>query len=122
MNNGRIWCVVNPTVGLPLFLGSVATISLIVHSAVLSHTTWVSDFFSGSHKKVASSASVVDPAALTGGDSNFAIKVTPVAVPGNSPATAFVVTVVPKSQSEPVKLTEGATEPPTTTVADSTPK
>ncbi|NEP82323.1 MAG: light-harvesting protein, partial [Okeania sp. SIO3B3] len=30
MNQGRIWCVVNPTVGLPLFLGGVAAISLIV--------------------------------------------------------------------------------------------
>jgi light-harvesting protein B-800-850 alpha chain len=33
MNQGRIWCVVNPTVGLPLFLGSVATISLLVHTS-----------------------------------------------------------------------------------------
>ena len=31
MNQGRIWCVVKPTVGLPLFLGSVAIISLLVH-------------------------------------------------------------------------------------------
>ena len=31
MNNGRIWCVVKPTVGLPLFLGGVAVIALTVH-------------------------------------------------------------------------------------------
>lgn len=47
MNQGRIWCVVNPTVGLPLFLGSVALISLIVHYSVLSSTTWMSAFFNG---------------------------------------------------------------------------
>jgi light-harvesting protein B-800-850 alpha chain len=34
-------------VGLPLFLGGVAVISLIVHTAVLLNTTWVSAFFGG---------------------------------------------------------------------------
>jgi light-harvesting protein B-800-850 alpha chain len=47
MNQGRIWCVVKPTVGLPLFLGSVALISLIVHYAILTHTTWFPAFFQG---------------------------------------------------------------------------
>ncbi len=48
MNQGRIWCVVNPTVGLPLFLGSVAIISLIVHTAVLNNVPWMAAFFAGS--------------------------------------------------------------------------
>lgn len=47
MNQGRIWCVVQPTVGLPLFLGSVALTSLAVHTAVLNNTTWMADFFAG---------------------------------------------------------------------------
>jgi light-harvesting protein B-800-850 alpha chain len=47
MNQGRIWCVVNPTVGLPLFLGSVALISLIVHYSVLSNTAWFPAFWGG---------------------------------------------------------------------------
>jgi len=47
MNQGRIWCVVNPTVGLPLFLGSVALISLIVHYSILSNTAWFSAFWGG---------------------------------------------------------------------------
>ncbi len=47
MNQGRIWCVVKPTVGLPLFLGGVATISLLVHYAVMSNTTWFPAFFGG---------------------------------------------------------------------------
>jgi len=47
MNQGRVWCVVNPTVGLPLFLGSVAVISFTVHFAVLNNTTWVKNFFEG---------------------------------------------------------------------------
>ena len=27
MNNGKMWCVVNPTVGIPAFLGGVALIA-----------------------------------------------------------------------------------------------
>jgi light-harvesting protein B-800-850 alpha chain len=38
MNQGRIWCVVKPTVGLPLFLGTVLLISLAVHYSILSNT------------------------------------------------------------------------------------
>lgn len=56
MNQGKIWLVVKPTVGLPLFLGSVALISLLVHFAVLSHTTWVSDFWNGSAKPAVTAA------------------------------------------------------------------
>ena len=47
MNNARLWLVVKPTVGIPLFLGAVAVGSFAVHVAVLSNTTWVSDFLSG---------------------------------------------------------------------------
>lgn len=47
MNQGRIWCVVSPTVGLPLFLGSVALISLVVHYSILSNTSWFAAFWGG---------------------------------------------------------------------------
>jgi light-harvesting protein B-800-850 alpha chain len=47
MNQGRIWTVVKPTVGLPLFLGTVLVISLLIHYAVLSHTTWFSAYWNG---------------------------------------------------------------------------
>jgi light-harvesting protein B-800-850 alpha chain len=57
MNQGRIWTVVNPTVGLPLFLGSIAITSLIVHFAILTHTTWFSSYWQGGHRdKVSMSA------------------------------------------------------------------
>jgi light-harvesting protein B-800-850 alpha chain len=62
-NQARIWLVVNPTVGLPLFLGSVATIALLVHYSVLSHTTWVGEYFQGGHKKVAAVETMVAPVA-----------------------------------------------------------
>ncbi len=47
MNQGRIWCVVKPTVGLPLFLGSVALIALIVHFAILNNTEWFAAYWGG---------------------------------------------------------------------------
>lgn len=47
MNQGRLWTVVNPTVGLPLFIGGVATISLLLHFAILSNAQWFPDFISG---------------------------------------------------------------------------
>jgi light-harvesting protein B-800-850 alpha chain len=47
MNNAKMWLVVKPTVGVPLFLGAVAIGSFAVHVAVLSNTTWVADFLSG---------------------------------------------------------------------------
>ena len=45
MNQVRIWTVVPPAVGLPLFLGSVTVIALLVHFAILTHTTWFSGYW-----------------------------------------------------------------------------
>jgi light-harvesting protein B-800-850 alpha chain len=36
MNNAKMWLVVKPTVGIPLFLGGVAIASLAVHVAVIN--------------------------------------------------------------------------------------
>ena len=47
MNNGKMWCVVNPTVGIPLFLGGVAVVSLTVHFAILNNSSWFPAFFGG---------------------------------------------------------------------------
>lgn len=52
MNNGRLWTVVNPSVGLPLFLGGVIVVSLIVHTAILTNTEWFPAFFSGGTEAV----------------------------------------------------------------------
>jgi light-harvesting protein B-800-850 alpha chain len=38
---------VNPTVGLPLFLGAVAVIAFVVHFAVLSYTSWFAAYWGG---------------------------------------------------------------------------
>ncbi|MFN6954048.1 MAG: light-harvesting protein [Acetobacteraceae bacterium] len=90
MNNGRIWCVVKPTVGLPLFLGGVAVIALTVHASVLSNTTWFSDYWKGSSRTRAAAVETPGPVAPAG----FTVNVTPVAA-GTAEGAAFVVTVTP---------------------------
>ncbi len=55
---GKIWCVVKPSVGLPLFLGSVAVIALLVHASILTNTTWMKAYWEG--KPARSAAAPVD--------------------------------------------------------------
>jgi light-harvesting protein B-800-850 alpha chain len=59
MNQGRIWTVVKPTVGLPLLLGSVTVIAILVHAAVLSKTTWFSKYWNGKAAAIESSVKAV---------------------------------------------------------------
>jgi len=101
MNQGRIWCVVNPSVGLPLLLGSVALTSLAVHTAVMTHTTWMGNYWSGSARTRVSSQTATPPAAATDpkAPAAFSMTVTPVPAAGaNSPAS-FVITVAPKADA-----------------------
>lgn len=51
---GKMWCVVKPSVGIPLFLGAVAVGSFSVHLALAMNTTWVRGFLNGSAGKTAS--------------------------------------------------------------------
>ncbi len=44
---GKIWTVVKPSVGIPLFLSAVAIGSFSVHVALLTNTTWVKRFLNG---------------------------------------------------------------------------
>ena len=57
----KIWLVVNPSVGLPLFFGGVALTALIVHAGILGHTKWFPAYIEGGKAKVA--APTVAPAA-----------------------------------------------------------
>jgi light-harvesting protein B-800-850 alpha chain len=64
MNQAKIWLVVKPSVGLPLFLGAVATIALLVHFAILTHTDWFSGYWQGGHKAKVALASPAPAAAM----------------------------------------------------------
>jgi len=44
---GKLWLVVKPTVGVPLFLGAVAVSSFAVHYMMLTHTTWLPKYYNG---------------------------------------------------------------------------
>ena len=58
-----IWLVVPPKIGLPLLLGTVTLIALLVHYAILSHTTWFSAYWEGGKHKAAISNTAVAPTA-----------------------------------------------------------
>ena len=95
MNQGRIWCVVNPSVGLPLLLGSVAVTSFIVHASVMTHTTWMSNYWQGARARTAQA----EPAPAVA-DAGFSMTVMPVAAtaPGGN---SFVITVTPAAPAAP---------------------
>lgn len=47
MNNAKLWLVVKPTVGIPMFLAAVAIGSFLVHLTLTLNTPWVTEFFRG---------------------------------------------------------------------------
>jgi light-harvesting protein B-800-850 alpha chain len=117
MNQGRIWCVVSPNVGLPLLLGSVAVTSLIVHTCVMTHTTWMSNYWQGSARpkvaaidKPSSVASVAPQAAPA-----FVLSIAPVAGTPGKTESSFVVTVAPNPAA--TTASSGAVPPAGKTVA-----
>lgn len=44
---GKLWCVVKPSVGIPLFLSAVAISSFAVHVALVLNTTWIKTYHNG---------------------------------------------------------------------------
>lgn len=93
MNQGRIWCVVHPTVGLPLLIGSVALTSLAVHYCVLSNTTWMSSYWQGAQAKTSALETTTPMASAT--DPAITITVAPVSGT-DAKSQSFMITVAPK--------------------------
>jgi light-harvesting protein B-800-850 alpha chain len=64
---GKIWCVVKPSVGVPIIIGAVALASFAVHLSLTLNTTWVKRFLNGSAAQVsvAPSEAIQPMAALT---------------------------------------------------------
>ena len=50
---GKIWTVVSPSVGIPLFLSAVAVASFSVHLALVNNTTWIKAYHNGAGAKPA---------------------------------------------------------------------
>ena len=57
---GKMWCVVKPSVGIPVFIAALAISSFCVHLALTMNTTWVKDYLNG--KKVVATAAAEAPA------------------------------------------------------------
>lgn len=60
---GKLWCVVKPTLGIPLIITAVAFGSFNVHLALMNNTTWVKSFLNGNAAKVVSMNTEAPPAA-----------------------------------------------------------
>jgi light-harvesting protein B-800-850 alpha chain len=75
MNNAKMWLVVSPTVGVPLFLGAVAVGSFAVHLQVVKNTSWVSDFLQGSASAGEETASmqIIDESAMEAARVSYAM-------------------------------------------------
>ena len=121
MNQGRIWCVVSPNVGLPLLLGSVAATSLIVHACVMTHTTWMSNYWQG-RSKVSTSENAKPPAvaaATPKGEPAFVLSIAPVAGTPGKTESSFVVTVAPNASAATTNASAdgGGAKPAPTKVA-----
>ena len=50
---GKLWCVVKPSVGIPLFLSAVAISSFAVHLTLLNTAPWLKNYYVGGTGKVA---------------------------------------------------------------------
>jgi light-harvesting protein B-800-850 alpha chain len=59
---GKIWTVVNPAVGIPVFLGAVAITSFAVHLTLVSNTTWIKAYHNGGTKAASVAMAAAPPA------------------------------------------------------------
>ena len=97
MNNAKMWLVVKPTVGVPLFLGAVAVGSFAVHVAVLSNTTWVADFLSG--QELGSSMAAVETDATVLPASAEATAELPMYIEANADGSQSMRVILPDGRS-----------------------
>jgi light-harvesting protein B-800-850 alpha chain len=60
---GKMWCVVKPSVGIPVFIAAVAIASFSVHLALTLNTNWVKNFLNGGSKTAVTATAPADAAA-----------------------------------------------------------
>ena len=63
---GKMWYVVKPSIGVPLFFVAVASASLIVHIGILTHTDWYPAFLEGHQKAKPAAVGMLTPTAPAG--------------------------------------------------------
>jgi light-harvesting protein B-800-850 alpha chain len=62
---GKLWCVVKPSTGIPLFLSAVAVSSFLVHYMLLTHTSWLPKYYEGKATPKTAAVEQVDKVAAT---------------------------------------------------------
>ena len=60
---GKMWCVVKPSVGFPLFIAAVAVSSFSEIVALTTNTTWVKGYLNGNAKTAVAAPAPEAPAA-----------------------------------------------------------
>ena len=60
---GKLWCVVKPSVGIPLFLSAVAISSFAVHLTLLNTAPWLKNYYVGGATKSAAAEAPATTAA-----------------------------------------------------------
>ncbi|MFN5542184.1 MAG: light-harvesting protein [Betaproteobacteria bacterium] len=63
MTNGKMWLVVKPTVGIPVFFAGIVVAALSVHTAILLNSDWFPAFLKGGQKMAAAAPATAAPAA-----------------------------------------------------------
>ena len=71
---GKIWCVVKPSVGIPLFLSAVAISSFAVHLTLLNTAPWLKNYYAGGSGK---SAAAEAPATTAAAPASTLVAVAP---------------------------------------------
>lgn len=62
---GKLWCVVKPSTGIPLFLSAVAISSFAVHLTLLNTAPWLKSYYAGGSKATAAATAPADAGTTT---------------------------------------------------------
>ena len=116
MNNSKMWLVVPPAVGVPLFLGAVAVGSFSVHVAVLSNTSWVSDFLSGQPLGTGDQMAAAEIAPTANADAARVGYELPLADGAREITVTFPDGTVKRAVLQPDEILASAAAPPTVSV------
>jgi len=63
MTNGKMWLVLKPTVGIPVFFAGMVVASLSIHTSILLNSDWFPAFLKGGQKAAAATAAAPAAAA-----------------------------------------------------------
>ncbi|NKX46213.1 light-harvesting protein [Roseicyclus persicicus] len=98
MNNAKMWLVVKPTVGVPLFLGAVAVTSLAVHLSVIGAGvgSWYGPYVTGGGAEGSASLQTEQPVLPASADAAGAL---PTYIEANADGTQSLRVILPDGRT-----------------------